>query len=738
MAGPVPIRRMDRYAAPGVSMLASKRSLAATLCLSLAACGGKHGETSPDGGSGSYALTLIGSANLQLHPGEKRSLQVVLAQDQVGPVANAAVHFEFQDGDPAGASLEGGYDLTTDANGIATAHFAAGSLANSRPTFKLVASAPSYNAAPVAFSLNVIPVRRLLQIIGAPGTKVTDGQDATVSMYIASSSALKVRELDQDTGAPIAGDTLNFTLPPIAHTAWSGSTTRTTTAVTATGGEAQVFLVSTALAEPAFLVVGQSAEGGAAVNFNVTVQAYSTAACGPSQQCKAGQVCVDGHCTDGGGGTSCGSGTDNPCPFGYKCIGGTCQPPPPAGCDPSAPGSCGSAQCCDGASNQCKDICPPCAATQHCVAGATCGTGSCQDNPPPTPDVSGVWTTRHIFSIRDALPGAVRTIFDALRYLDQALLGKLAITGIGWIDALINKILGPILSNYIPAWVQTLIHLGDDLGVILSNLRSEGSMRITNGADIAHIKGTEVWTSLVFYWLPLCGDNIGGDVDVPPACARIDLATTDSSNPSDNGQCKGQSLPSITVQALPFTGTVTGAASPYVLNIDQRRVSLKMGKVLLVLVDSIIALTTPYRCIDEATDCQKGQPCIIDCPQLGADIARVTNGIIDAGTGEQICDTVVTTLGQTITGLLANAWPVDADVLDFKGHAKIHAVINPDSSPCANPSSTVACADKLGNDTFERDLNKNPGARDGWWEGDFFFKLIGHLPGAFEAQRPAQ
>jgi hypothetical protein len=713
-------------------MLASRRSLAAILGLLLVACGGKHGETAPDGGSGSYALTLIGSANLQLHPGEKRSLQVVLAQDQVGPVANAAVHFEFQDGDPAGSALEGSYDLTTDANGIATARFSAGLNANSRPNFKLVATAPSYNASPVAFSLNIIPIRRLLQIVGAPGTKVTDGQNATVSMYIASSYGLKVRELDQDTGAPIAGDTLNFTLPAIAHTGWSGTTNRTTTAVTATGGEAQVFLVSTSLAEAPFLVVGQSAAGGAAVNFNVTVQAYSTATCGPTQQCKPGQTCVDGHCQDGGGGTSCGTGSDNPCPFGYQCVGGICQPPPNTTCDPNAP-NCGSGQCCDPASTQCKDICPPCAAGQTCVPGATCGTGSCQNTPPPTPDVSGVWTTRHIFSIRDALPGAVRTIFDALRYLDQALLGKLAITGIPWVDALINKILGPILRNYIPGWVQTLIHLGDDLGVILSNLRSEGSMRITNGVDIAHIKGTEVWTSLVFYWLPLCGDNIGGDVDVPPACARIDLATTDSSNPSDNGQCKGQAIPSITVQAAPFTGNVTGTAGAATLHIDRRQVSLKMGKVILIIVDYIIALTTPYHCIDEATDCQKGQPCLIDCPQLGQDISNLTNGIIDAGTGEAICDTVVTTLGQTITGLLANVWPVNADVLDFSGHASIHA--GTDTSACTTGQN---CADQLGKDSFELDLAKNVNARDGWWEGDFFFKLIGKLPGAFEAQRPAQ
>jgi len=44
-------------------MPASRKLLAAASCALLAACVGKVGETQPDGGSGSYALTLIGTAN---------------------------------------------------------------------------------------------------------------------------------------------------------------------------------------------------------------------------------------------------------------------------------------------------------------------------------------------------------------------------------------------------------------------------------------------------------------------------------------------------------------------------------------------------------------------------------------------------------------------------------------------------------------------------------------------------
>ena len=716
-------------------MFASKRSIAATMCLLLAACGGKHGNAQPDGGTGSYALTLIGSANLQLHPGEKRTLQIVLAQDQVGPVANAPVHFEFQDGDPAGAQLET-YDVQTDGTGIATAHFTAGSTANGRPTFKLVVTAPRFDAQPVAFSFSVIPVRRLLQIIGGSSTHVSsDGQSATMSMVVSSSSALKVRELDQDTGAPIANDTINFNLPPIANATWSGSATRSIAAQTNSSGEAQVFLVSKAA--ETFQVNGQSAGGGAAIYYNVTVAGASATACTSDNQCKPGQLCINGTCQDSGGGGSCTPGSDNPCPFGYLCIGGVCKPPENTHCDPNAP-NCGSGQCCDPGSTQCIDICPtPCPTGTTCVKGATCGTGSCVANAPPSPDVSGVWATRHIFSIRDALPGALRTIFDGLRLLDQALLGKLTIKGLPQVLVdLINKVLSKLLQQYIPAWVQTVIHIGDDIGVILSNLRSEGSMRLVNGVDQTHVKGAEVWTSLVFYWLPLCNGNIQGDPDVPPECARIDIATTDSQNPADVGQCKGQALPSITVQAAPFTGTVVaspGSATDFRLNVDQRQVNLKMDKVILVVIDYILSLVTPYHCIDEATDCHKGQACLVDCPQLGQDVANLTRGFIDAGTAEDICDTVVTTAGNLVTQALATAWPITADVLDFNGHAQIHAIA--DNTACGG-STASQCADRLGNDSFDKDLRKNAGARDGFWTGKFFFKALPNLPGAWEAKRP--
>ena len=370
--------------------MSTRRTLAAALYLALAACGGKHATEQADAGASVYGLTLAGNANIVLHPGEKRTLQVLLSQDQIGPVVNGAVHFEFQDGDPAGAVLEAA-NVNTDSNGIATVHYTAGNTSNGRPTYKVVASAPNYDAAPVAFSFHVIAVLRQLDIVATPAVHVVDPQSATAAVGISSSTALRVRELDQDTGNPIAGDTITFTLPNSTFLKWSGATGATITAQTGAGGEAQVFLLSSQAPEGPIMVGGFSSAGGSAVSFSITVQAAAgSGSCTSNQQCSPGQTCIGGHCQDGGGGTGCDNGSDNPCPFGYLCVSGVCQPPSGGTCDPKAP-NCANGQCCDPSTLACKNQCAAlCVSGSHCDTGAPCGTGFCLPDGPGAPDVTGV------------------------------------------------------------------------------------------------------------------------------------------------------------------------------------------------------------------------------------------------------------------------------------------------------------------------------------------------------------
>jgi hypothetical protein len=718
-------------------MPALRNTSTALVCIALTACGGQDANDGFDGGTSAWSLTLVGAANLVVHPQDKRTLQVVLAQDQTGPVANAPVHFEFQDGDPAGGTLDSA-DVKTDSTGVATVHFTAGKNANSKPSFKVVASAPGYGDGAVAFSFSFIPVHRLLQIIGSSTTSASaDGQSARVTLGVSTSGGLKVREMDADTGAPIAGDSVHFILPASAQSHWSGVSTASTSATTGTGGEAQAFLLTTGAAEGPLQVQALSPAGGAAVTFAVTVSSGGTgSSCTTNAQCGPGQICTGSPptCQSGGSGTGCDSSGSRPCPAGYTCVNSTCQPPSGNSCDPAAP-NCTSGYCCNPTTTQCQPDCAiPCATGTHCVAGSTCGGGSCVADG-SVPDVTGTWSTKHDFDIAQAMPTTVRDIFEGIRLLDQALLGELTIPGLpGGLQDIINTFVSSLLQQYVPDWVQQIVHISDDLVTILSNLRGEGSMHIAQNGDLAHVKGTEVWTSLVFYWLPLCGGNIQGDPGRPPDCARLDIATTDSLDPGQ-GECKGQALPSIAVQVSPFTATVVGSGSgPYTLQVDDRNVKLKMGKVILVLVDYLIAIVSggQYNCIDEATDCANGNTCMVDCPGLSQDISAALGGFISESTLEGLCDSAVTAAGQLATTALASAWNPTVDTLDFKGHATVSG--NVDVSSC-DPGSSGNCAAQLGNDDWDVNLNDGPvDQRDGNWGGTFFF--VNNLPGAWEAKRP--
>ncbi|HUJ25549.1 MAG TPA: hypothetical protein VLW85_06005 [Myxococcales bacterium] len=728
-----------------------RRHLAAALCLALAACGGKHaaeGGGGFDGGTSAYALSLVGSANMVVHPSDKRTLQVILTQDQVGPVANAAVHFEFQDGDQKGAKIDAA-DVTTDANGVGTVHYQAGTSSAGNPTYKLVASAPNFGSDPVAFSFEVRPIQRLLQIVGSSTTHVnSDDTSATVIVGVTSSATLSVKELDADTGAAIAGDKLQFNIAP-GETAshWGsgpGVTGNKFEGTTGPGGVVQGFLVASPNPETSFPITAQSENGSATVTFNVSVQSGAGQGCTTNAQCGPGMVCIGNPptCQPGGGGSGgCDTGSDNPCPAGYLCVDDVCVPPTGSQCDPNAP-NCPSGQCCNTSDTCVPDCASPCNPGTHCVPNpASCGNGSCVADT-ATPDLTGVWLTKHDYNIRQALPTAVQDLADAFRLLDQAIKGKLTIPGLpGWLNAIVNSIVSSLLQQYLPDWLQTVVSIGDDLFTVLSNVRSAGSMHLVKNPDLTHLKGNEIWTSLIFYWLPLCGDNIGGDYSNPPPCAEIDIATTDSDTPGENGDCKGQSLPSITIQVSQFFSTLAGSGTgPYTLNVDQRQVSMKMGKVILVLIDLIISYVTPYHCIDEITDCQPGPGnCpLVDCYGFGQDVENSTGGLVPADLAEAACDAAVTAAGQVLTQLLANVWSPNVDTLDFNGHAAVSG--SADDSACDDGVQPGTCGGQLGNDNWDLYLNGSSDAnrnnRDGFWSGQFFFKTINNLPGAWEAKRP--
>jgi len=621
-------------------MQAMPRPVLAALCLAAVACGGDPGAGQPGGAA--YRLAAASDKDLVLHPGETRTLRVVLARDQVGGVANALVHFEMA-GDPGAFSLAS-QDATTGAGGMASVALTAGPRTASA---ELIASAPGFDAPEVTFTVEVVPARKLLEVVAGPGTLVDPGgQTASVTVAESGSAPLRVREVDFDTGAPIAGDTIFFSVPAGAQCTFGSSGGKSARATTNAAGEAQAFLMAGAV-EPGFEASAFSATGSEAVYFAVTVLGERTAPCAVE------------------------------CPTGWVCADGVCEPGVP------------------------KD--------------------------PALPDVTGVWYTRHVFAIRDSLPGGLQEAFGGIRALDQFLSGRLGLPR--WLQAVIDSLLG----QFLPGWFYAVVRVGDDLGTLLSFLRAEGRMRLSPGVDAARPKGTEVWTSLVFYWLPLCGEEIAGDPQVPPECARLDVATTAARYPPASPRCRGEVLPAVAVQAAPFTAAVEAipgsAPARWQLAVAQRQVDVEVARAVVTAIDAALSLSTPWQCIAEATDCRGGQECIVDCSGIGRWVSELTGGVLPAGPVEDACAGAVGLAGQVATGLLASV-KFQTNLLVFGGHASIGG-IGDDDTVCRGGER---CAGQLGNDGFDGDLRQSPASRDGAWTGAFFGGPA-DMPGSWEAKR---
>ena len=607
------------------------RTLAVLLCASAMACGGDPAATPP--GHAGYRLAAVGNPAVVFHPGETRTVSVVLARDEVGGVPDAVVHFEV-DGDP-GTLTAASRDVTTSAGGVAAAAFTAGARTG---TVELVVAAPGLDAPEVRFTIEVVPVRKTLQIVGGPGTLVDPGgQTASVAVASSSSIPLRVREVDADTGAPVAGDPLFFSIPDSARATFASGGGKSVRATTNASGEAQAYLVAGAT-EPVFEAAVFSAEGDG-VYFAVTVRA---------------------------------------------------EPPG-----------------------------PPCE--------ADCDPGPIPQDP-VLPDVTGVWYTKHAFSIRESLPLGVRDAFAVMRALDQLLSGRLGLPG--WLQAVIDS----VLQQFLPGWFFAVVRLADDVGTFLSFMRAEGRMRLSPGADAAHPKGTEVWTSLVFYWLPLCGDHVEGDLFSPPDCARLDVATVDADDALASPMCRGEVLPAVRVRAEPFTAAleqVPGSdPARWQLAVATRQVDVEISRAVVSAIGVALSLSTPWQCIAEATDCRGGQECMVDCAGLGRWVSDFTDGVLTGKVIENACAGAVRLAGDTATDLLASL-RFDSDLLVFAGHASVGGV-GDDDSTCRSGAS---CAGQLGNDGFDADLRHHPEVRDGAWTGAFFRREPGDMSGSWEAKR---
>jgi len=640
-------------------------------------------------------LTRVGPGSLAVHPNEPFTIQALLALTEHGPVPDTAVKWKLTEA--PGQITVGDSQSSTDGNGIAQTQVTCIDVGE----YALRADATGA-ASKAVWKIDCRPVVKHLRIQTTPNVLIGDAPTAslaTASMVVKGNLSLsvKVTQENGDTEAPVVNQKVRFQLARgVTGAQFQGAgTTPFVDVDTRTDGSAVIpFLVGDT--NGADNVVA-SIEDAAPVTFDVTVTlSAGPGHCMSSSDCGGGICDLGTHECKGGGGASCGT-SDRPCPIGYTCDQNSFQCVP---VDVSTCMNCPGGFHCDADTNMCTKDDPECSTDAECPNGH-CRAGACiPDNNGPVIDVTGHWYTKHNFNVHDALPGWIQFSSEAIRVIDQVLLGQLGLPS--WVNAIIRG----IVTQYVPPWVQTLVYILDNVFTLFSNLRAEGEMDLTAvGGTNAFLAGNEYWSSFVFYLLSQCGQNIGGNPSMPPPCARVDVYQTDL-----------QAV-NLAANVKPFTAKVTGGPGAWTLVVDRREVNMKFAGLIKFVLDQVISVTTGYPSLEGPP----GHPeqgalyNLVDCPGIAASIYNIIP--IDV---TLLCQAAVTAAAQAIANQLQQV-VVSNDVLSFAGQA----TARPD------PSGPDDYATELGYPDFE---TRSPA--DGTWNGRFNILLtVKNVPGFWRASR---
>lgn len=677
-----------------------------------AACGDPAAGTG-DGGDGApppaMVLTRVGPGAIEANPGQALTLRALLSQAELGPVAGAPITWRVVQDPGGGTQLA---DTTSDTNedGVAEMRVTFGGASTGELVIRAEGGEGVTSRA--IWKVLVRPDEKQIFII-ENGTEVVhtrpDETAAAVHTGVNRVVALRVRVANVKL-EPVAQERVRFSwnIEPQHGASFDPAGGIVTTDE---NGVAEMRL-RTGATEEQFEAVATIASGSAAT-FTITVQGVVTG-CRSSRECPGSFICVAGECvSDGtGGGGGC-SGNDRPCPLGFVCgPNGSCVPATGGGCelcpdcDPATNPNCvPNGLRCNPITNQCEAIececdCPDMPGVE-CPNGFDCNAGICVPNDGSV-DVSGHWYTAHNFNIRDALPGWLRTLADGVKIVDQIFLGQLNV------PSFVNRLIRGLVQQFIPEWVQDLVYILDAAFEVFSQLRAEGEMTLSAVGGPRVLTGAEAWDSFVFYFLPQCGQNIGGPVNQPRACARVDIYTSEL--PAD-----------LAVDVKGFAARVGGdTTTGYRILMDKREVNMKLGGLIKYVLDQIILVTTGY----ESLEGPPGRPeegalyNLIDCPGIGATI----DGILDTyGVGEALCAAAMAVVGQQLAKELRNI-TVSSDVLEFNG-----------SAAARTPGSNVTRSNELG--FFDRLDNKNQPA-DGEWRAKFRAVIgVNDVPGRWYGSR---
>ncbi len=699
------------------------RIFVAAVVVLAAGCGGTTGNGQPDGGdgydtdgcqgAGQRKLSIVGSPNREIKPGEEIELAVALLERCVGAVPGEAVAFEIVQ-NPGSASLSAP-SVTTNENGVATVNLAvAQSQATTQVNFGVHATHID-DPQGVYFTITLKPPRHKLSTV----------TPSSLSCYTGEALELQVKVSDDYTGAPVGNIELGFSIvnPPPGGDA----SIRSPHVSTNLSGIASTVFDCGSQAVTYTVEVAGTQEQLEKAFFSIDV--VKRQQCQTDDECPSGFTCINSLCEQSGV-SRCAS--DDDCPAGYVCDGGHCRPEDvlPSQCetaDDCPPGYYCEAHTCYPCPEVCNDpacqvpnceggdcTCPDC---MTCPDGFVCVNGNCiPDNPdnPEIPDIGGTWYVKHFFDTSGALGGA--TANTIVQKLNQ-IINYCDITGIGMID----DILCDIIHQYVPDWAGTLINIFANIYTMLRELRAEGYMEVTHLNPPELISATEQWETIFIRYLeaccscfPNCQPGQCNPYDNPsfPDCGTVDIYRTDLE------------VGELVINIHPYTGKIhvddSGPITKYTLQIDPRNVEIEYSKFVAYLVDLLIQMFTGYDNLEDAL------MDIIDCVAIGDFAAGIC---YDMGLDGFLvnCDDVGNSAAQACNNFKPQADELIKTLLDqigigwkylkFSGWATIGVI---DDTP---PYGVT-----LGTPDFEQ-------SGDGHWEGNVKIIVSSDMPGAWYGER---
>jgi hypothetical protein len=233
--------------------------------------------------------------------------------------------------------------------------------------------------------------------------------------------------------------------------------------------------------------------------------------------------------------------------------------------------------------------------------------GTPDTGPPPTDflDVSGPWQTDYDFDTSDYLFG-ISNIADPLSFILNVVEGNIS-TGFPPLDNLIQS----VVMQYVPPQIIQLLGVLNSIATFSERMEAEGVMTIVQQppasmtASQVTLDATEVWSSVTVFIVEQC-PLLRQDPNFPN-CARYTIPTVQ--RPAMAGPLE------IGVDVRAFAGTLDSIQGGSAVFFDNREVEVEMGRLILLVVDTIVRVASGGQYQDLRDMLQQ----LIDCPGLAQD-----------------------------------------------------------------------------------------------------------------------